>query len=177
MTATINYIFTDGRNSDFILLCGKLDRFLNQLVGGEENRAEYIPYNGLDDIHDAVVAYDGKKPVGCASFKKYNSHTAEIKRVFVQEEYRGIGISKELMKLLEKRAMEMGYRALILESGEPLIAAMSLYRSLGYQVIPNYGPYVDMQESVCMKKELDSGIEESIQKTRNCFEELSHRME
>lgn len=58
------------------------------------------------------------------------------------------------MKLLENRAMEKGYKALILESGEPLVAAMGLYRNLGYGRIPNYGPYVDMQESVCLKKEL-----------------------
>lgn len=43
---------------------------------------------------------------------------------------------------------------MILESGEPLTAAMRLYRSMGYEVIPNYGPYVGMPESVCMEKKL-----------------------
>ena len=159
MTADIKYIFTDGKNADFVLLCGKLDAFLNQLVGGEENRTEYIPYNQLDDIHDVVIAYDGTIPVGCASFKPYDSHIAEVKRVFIQEEYRGNGISKRIMRLLEKQALKKGYETFILESGEPLIAAMGLYRNLGYQVIPNYGPYVDMQESVCMKKELNISLQ------------------
>lgn len=27
------------------------DQYLNDLVGGEENRMEYLPYNKLDDIH------------------------------------------------------------------------------------------------------------------------------
>lgn len=154
MTADIRYIFTDGKNTDFVLLCGRLDAFLNQVAGGEENRTEYIPYNRSDDIYDVVMAYDGAIPIGCASFKQYDSHIAEVKRVFIQEEYRGHGISKRMLRLLEKRALKKGYRAFILESGEPLIAAMGLYRDLGYHVIPNYGPYADLQGSVCMKKEL-----------------------
>lgn len=156
MASNINYSFTDGTNKDFISLCKELDRFLNQLVGGEENRAGYIPYNYLDDIHDVVLAYDGENPVGCASFKKYCGHTAEVKRVFVKEGYRGFGISKGLMKHLENRALWKGYDTFVLESGEPLIAAMGLYRGLGYEVIPNYGPYVDMPESICMEKKLRS---------------------
>ena len=43
---------------------------------------------------------------------------------------------------------------LILESGEPLVAAMALYRKIGYKVIPNYGQYKDMPDSICMRKEL-----------------------
>ena len=150
----IRFEYTDGSNKDFIGLCHELDAFLNELVGGEENRAEYIPYNRLDDIHDVVMAYDNDIPIGSAGFKKYDDETAEVKRVFIKKEYRGRGISNELMKMLEQRAGEKGFRYLILESGEPLISAMALYRSIGYKIIPNYGPYVGMEESVCMKKTL-----------------------
>lgn len=54
----------------------------------------------------------------------------------------------------ENTAREQGYRYLILESGAPLVAAMALYRKIGYKVIPNYGQYKDMSDSICMKKEL-----------------------
>ena len=135
-------------------MCHGLDEFLNELVGGEENRAEYIQYNKLDDIHDVVIAYDNDIPVGSASFKKYDDENAEVKRVFVKEEYRGQGISNELMKMLEQRACEKGFKYFILESGEPLVSAMALYRKIGYKVIPNYGQYVNMEESICMKKKL-----------------------
>ncbi|MDE6853013.1 MAG: GNAT family N-acetyltransferase [Lachnospiraceae bacterium] len=150
----MRFKYTDGCNKDFIELCHQLDGFLNELVGGEENRIEYIQYNKLDDIHDAIVAYDKKIPVACASFKKYSDECAEVKRVFVKEGYRGMGISKELMKMLEKQAKERGFRYFILESGEPLVSAMALYRKIGYEVISNYGQYVDMDESICMKKKL-----------------------
>lgn len=50
-----------------------MDNFLNELVGGEENRAEYILYNQLDDIFDVIIAYDDEY--------------AEVKRVFIKREY------------------------------------------------------------------------------------------
>lgn len=150
----MRFEYTDGKNPDFIALCHDLDDFLNKAAGGEENREEYIPYNQLDDIHDVIVAYENDVPVGSAGLKRYDSECAEVKRVFVREEYRGKGISKILMELLENSAREKGYRFLILESGEPLVAAMSLYRKIGYTVIPNFGQYKDMPDSICMKKEL-----------------------
>ena len=139
----MRFEYTDGCNKDFIELCHELDKFLNELVGGEENRAEYIQYNKLDDV-----------PIGSASFKKYDDETAEVKRLFLKEEYRGRGISYDIMKMLEERARKNGYKYFILESGKPLVAAMALYRKIGYNVIPNYGQYADMDDSVCMKKKL-----------------------
>lgn len=150
----MQFVHTDGGNLDFIELCRELDDFLNELVGGEENRAEYIPYNRLCDINDAIIAYDDGVPIGCAAFKKYDDECAEVKRVFIKQKYRGKGISYELMKRLEDAARKKGFRCMILESGEALAAAMTLYRKIGYEVIPNYGQYKDMPDSVCMKKKL-----------------------
>ena len=155
----LRFEFADGSDRDFIELCHELDDFLNELVGGEQNRAEYVQYNKLDDIHDVVIAYRGDVPIGCASFKRYDDEHAEVKRVFIKKEYHGHGISKELMKRLEARAIERGYKYFILESGEPLVAAMALYRKIGYKVIPNYGQYVGMEDSICMKKVLQSPAE------------------
>ncbi len=98
--------------------------------------------------------YYGDIPVGCASFKRHDDECAEVKRVFIKEEYRGRGISKILMELLEGKGRSEGYTYFILESGEPLVAAMALYKSMGYEVIPNYGQYKDMPDSVCMRKKL-----------------------
>lgn len=150
----MRFEYTDGSDKNFIILCHALDDFLNELVGGEKNRSQYIPYNKLDDIHDVIVVYDDRKPIGCASFKKYKGDCAEVKRVYICPEYRGRGISLRLMERLETAAKEKGFHYFVLESGEPLIAAMALYRRIGYKVIPNYGPYRDMKDSICMRKEL-----------------------
>ncbi|WP_196603180.1 GNAT family N-acetyltransferase [Pectinatus haikarae] len=150
----MHFQYTDGKNKDFIQLCHFLDDFLNSIVGGEENRMKYIPYNTLDDINNVIVIYDGNKPVGCAGFKKYNNKCAEVKRVFIRRGYRERGLSRKLMEVLENWARNQGYFFFILESGEPLIAAMKLYYSIGYEKIPNYGQYLNMTDSVCMKKTL-----------------------
>lgn len=148
----MNFLYTDGKHSDFIELCRLLDCSLNEIAGGEKNRSQYIQYNVLDDIKDVILAYKNDEPVGCVSFKYYDDKTAEVKRVFVKKGCRGNGISKQLMKLLENRAREEGFEKLILESGEPLVEAMGLYHSLGYKVIENYGQYKYMPESICMSK-------------------------
>lgn len=148
----MHYEYTGNHSQEFIILCRELDDFLNRVAGGEACRAQYIPYNQLDDICDVIVAYDGHCPVGCAGLKHYGEAVAEVKRVFVKSEYRGRGIAKRIMALLEQRAKEKGYHKLILESGEPLTFAMQLYRSIGYYVIPNYGQYQGMPDSVCMEK-------------------------
>ena len=145
---------TDSKNTDFILLCSMLDAHLNALAGGEEHRAEYVPHNALTHIHDVFVLYDGALPVGCASFKKYEEGTAEVKRVFIREEYRGRGLSRLLMQALEEKAKDKGYHSLILETGRPFVSAIALYTNMGYSAIPNYGPYVGMEASVCMRKAL-----------------------
>lgn len=145
---------TAGNDPDFILLCNKLDEQLDEMVGGRENRIEYVQYNSLEDIQDAFIAYDNATPVGCMGLRKYSDNTAELKRVFVINEYRGQGISRQLMDRLELTAKTRGFTSLILETGEELTAAVELYRKSGYEVIPNYPPYENMKESVCMMKNL-----------------------
>ena len=52
--------------------------------------------------------------------------------------------------------MELGYNRMVLETGELLAESCAVYKKLGFQVIPNYGPYEDMPESLCMAKDLKS---------------------
>ena len=150
----VKFILTNGADPDFVVLCRLLDEELNVLAGGEQKRAVYMPYNALSEIHDVILAYRGNLPIGCASLRRYTGDTAEVKRVFVRKTERGAGIGRRLMGRLEQHALKLGYTKLLLESGEPLAEAMRLYRSLGYKEIPNYGPYVNMPDSICMEKEL-----------------------
>lgn len=150
----MDYILTDGKNADFAALCVLLDESLETAVGKTVQRAKYAPMNTLEKIEDAVVVYDGALPVACGGIRPYEGDVAEVKRVFVSPDYRGQGISRLMMRILEDRAREKGFRTLILETNHLLIPACRLYDSLGYVVIDNYGPYVDMPESLCMGKTL-----------------------
>lgn len=152
--AEYRFVKTDGENPDFVVLCGKLDESLNQAVGGRKQREQYEKYNLRDSIHDVIVIYHGDTPVGCGAYKFFDDETVEIKRVFVDESTRGLGLSKELVRRLEADAKIHGFRYAVLETGYKLERAVALYKRLGYKQIPNYGPYVDMKESLCMSKKL-----------------------
>jgi len=145
-------VYTDGKNKDFIELCRLLDENLDEIAGGRKQREQYVQYNTLEDINDVVLIYEDGIAVGCASFKYYDEGTAEVKRVFVRKEYRGRGISKQLMNFIEERAKGKGFSKLILETGALLVEAMGLYNKMGYKVIENYGPYKCMKDSICMEK-------------------------
>ncbi|MDO5293443.1 MAG: GNAT family N-acetyltransferase [bacterium] len=148
------FVMTDGDNEDFSYLCSRLDENLDELVGTKFQRKQYEQFNTREAIHDVILIYDGNRPIGCGSFKHYDQETMEIKRVFVEKEFRGQGLSKELLSRLEEKAKSKGYKYAVLETGKPLVAAMKLYKSIGYKVVPNYGPYKEMPNSICMEKEL-----------------------
>ncbi len=140
--------FTDGRNEDFAILSEELEREFYTLYGGEQKKNAVS--NSLSDITDVILLYDGNNPFACAGFKKYNGNTAELKRVYVNKEYRGNGYSTYIIKQLLDRAKEKGYKSMILETGKKQPAAISLYKKLGFQIMENYGRYVGDDNSICM---------------------------
>ena len=82
-------------------------------------------------------------PVGCGALKFHDSEPAEIKRMWVAESARGLGVGRRLLSELEERAAEHGARVVRLETNKALVEAIGLYRSEGYiEVAPfNDEPY------------------------------------
>ena len=76
------------------------------------------------------------------------------KRIFVRPEAQGHGIGTALVLKLIERAKELGYKKMVLETGELLAESVHVYSKLGFERIPNYGQYADMEESYCMGMEL-----------------------
>ena len=64
------------------------------------------------------------------------------------------GIATKIVSELEKWAKGLNYHGAILETGTKQNPAIALYHTLEYTVIPNYGPYENVENSVCMKKML-----------------------
>ena len=145
---------TNGANADFIENCRLLDMDLDRRVGKKIKRDKYRKYNQLDEIREAIVVYEDNKAIGGGAIRRYDDENVELKRVFVHTEYQGRGIGSRLVSSLIEWAMELGYQRMILETGELLAESCAVYRKLGFEVIPNYGPYVDMPESLCMAKDL-----------------------
>lgn len=148
------YQWADGNHPDFKHFSECLEAYFNRLVGGEQNRKSFIPYNALCDIHDVLLVYSDDQAIACGSFKRYNEDTAEIKRLYVSEKFRGYGISKKIMDELEQAAAAQGFSKLVLQTREACTAAVGLYESIGYRRIPKYAPYVDMPLAVCFEKKM-----------------------
>jgi putative acetyltransferase len=143
---------TSNNNPDFKNLISELDRYLSIMNGDED--AFYAPNNVLDPLNTAVIAYYNDKPVGCGCFKKFDNKSVEIKRMYVDPNLRGKGIASAILNELENWAKEIGFTHTVLETGVKLDDANALYSKQGYQIIENYGPYIGVANSVCMRKAL-----------------------
>jgi putative acetyltransferase len=143
---------TDSDNADFRELVKLLDAELAVRDGAEHSF--YAQYNKIDKIREVVVAFESEKAIGCGAFKEYEPHVAEIKRMYVRKENRSRGIAAEILAELENWAKELNFREAILETGLKQPEAIRLYKKSGYEIIPNYGQYAGVENSVCMRKVL-----------------------
>lgn len=142
-------IKTNSDHPDFKKLSALFDEYLVDIDGDE--REFFAHYNNVQLDH-VLVVYDEERAVGCGAFKKYEEDTAEIKRMFVLPESRGKGIANMILTEIESWAIEQGFSHFILETSPQLHHAIALYTKMGYQFIPNYGQYIGVENSVCMKK-------------------------
>jgi DNA-binding MarR family transcriptional regulator len=90
-----------------------------------------------------IVATLGAEPVGCGALKLHGRKPAEIKRMWVAPEVRGLGVGRRLLTALEHAAAAAGARAVQLETNEALVEAIAMYRSSGYREIAPFNdePY------------------------------------
>ncbi len=150
----IEYRWTDGHDPDFQRFYLKTEEYYSSLVGGLKNRLSFVPYNLSDSISDVIIACADGAAVGCAGLKAYSEHDAEIKRVWVEPDYRGNHIADELMRQIENRARELGFQRTILQTRMVMEHAVGLYLKRGYRQIDNYPPYDQLTGAVCFAKEL-----------------------
>ena len=147
---------TTSSDVDFKSLVALLDHDLAIRDGSEH--AFFAQFNKIDTIQHVVVAYLDSLPVACGAFKPYDKTTAEIKRMFVKPEHRKKGMAAAVLNELELWAAQENFTHCILETGKRQPEAISLYKKQGYALIPNYGQYIGVENSVCMKKEDKSNI-------------------
>lgn len=148
----LRLIRTTSENLDFQQLVQLLDRDLAQRDGDEHGF--YAQYNKIDLIKHAMVAYADDEPVGCGAFKEYAPDSVEIKRMFVQPAHRQRGVARAVLAELESWAAELGYANCVLETGKRQPEAIALYQRSGYAFTPNYGQYIGIDNSVCLRKTL-----------------------
>jgi GNAT superfamily N-acetyltransferase len=148
----LKIVRTSSDNPDFKELVKLLDAELAERDGADH--PFYAQYNKIDKIKFAVVAYENGKPVSCGAIKEYSNDTMEIKRMYTLPESRGRGIAVKVLSDLENWTKELSFERCILETGKKQPEAIALYKKNGYKLIPNYGQYAEVENSLCFKKEL-----------------------
>lgn len=146
----MEFIRTNSDNPDFIALVQQLDRYLAEKDGDEHSF--YDQYNKLNTIKHVIVAYENNIPVGCGAIKEFNREAMEVKRMYTVPAFRGKGIAKNILMALEIWAEQLGYKKCVLETGKRQQEAIVLYNRSGYNIIPNYGQYIGMDNSICFEK-------------------------
>jgi len=141
---------TTSENPDFINLISALDKSLWERY--PELKADYWGNNILELNPNVVIVYIEDKAVGCGCFKKYDTNTIEIKRMFVSPEVRGMGLAQTILLELEGWAGDLGYSFSVLETLYKQKEAIALYQKTGYTIVDNYEPYVGLENSICMRK-------------------------
>ena len=141
---------SDSKNPDFIKLVQQLDAELAARDG--EDHAFYHPFNSVDNIIYAIVLYDNQQAVGCGALKAFDAESMEVKRMFVSLKHRGKGFATQILKALEQWAKALNYKRCVLETGKKQPEAIALYAKRAYNIIPNYGPYEGIDNSVCFEK-------------------------
>ena len=101
-----------------------------------------------------VVAFEEGRAIACGGLARHDEREGEIRRMYVDPEARGRGLSRAILGALEDAARSLGYEALRLETGDRQPEALGLYASAGFERIPCYGPFAHDPHSVCFRKRL-----------------------
>jgi len=118
-------------------------------IGPTREAAMFVEPDGV-----FVVVRDGERAVACGGIVRFDETRAELKRMYVVPDLRGRGLGRRVLVELEAEARRLGYRALVLETGDLQREALGLYESSGYERIPCYPPYDSRELSLCFEKRL-----------------------
>lgn len=88
-----------------------------------------LAFDGGNTVHNAI---------GTVALRKIEDGICEMKRMYVRPSHRGRGVGRMLAVRLLQEARRLNYRTMKLDSEPVLVAAMSLYRSLGFREIERY---------------------------------------
>lgn len=148
----VRLVRTNSENVDFKNLVKLLDADL--AVRDGEDHDFYHQFNKIDALKHVVVLYEDERPCGCGAIKEMTPAVMEVKRMYTLPACRGKGFATKILTELERWAAGMSYGKFVLETGKKQPEAIQLYKRNDYKIIPNYGPYIDIENSVCFEKVL-----------------------
>jgi DNA-binding MarR family transcriptional regulator/GNAT superfamily N-acetyltransferase len=107
--------------------------------------ATALPHEVRPPAGEFFVAYLHGEAVGCGAVKHHADQPAEIKRMWIAPEARGLGLGRRLLERLEACALAGGAQLARIETSAVLLEALSLYLSTGWAEVPAFNdePFAD----------------------------------
>ncbi len=121
-------------------LNGRSARGFNPSVG-----ATALPHEVRPPAGEFFVAYLHDEPIGCGAVKHHADAPAEIKRMWIAPQARGLGLGRRLLETLERCAQAGGALCARIETSAVHPEALALYRSAGWVEVPAFNdePFAD----------------------------------
>ena len=89
-----------------------------------------------------ALALVGGSPAGCCAFRPLEGsdhlNACEMKRLYVRQAYRGLGLGRQLTEAILDAAHKAGYACVLLDTLDDMESARALYEDLGFEEIPPY---------------------------------------
>ncbi|WP_136439698.1 GNAT family N-acetyltransferase [Pacificoceanicola onchidii] len=122
-------------------LATRLDKGFEVHLSADPEAGSMIPPKG-----SFLIATQGEELLGCVGLKGTSKGYAEVKRLWVSPQARGLGLARTLMAELESRALALGHHVLRLDSNSALQEAIAMYRKWSWAEINRFNedPYPDV---------------------------------
>ena len=143
----------DPRQADVRRIFAESGAYLHALYPSESNHVVDVDALAASDAVFLAARRNGEL-LGSIAFRIIAPGHAEIKRMFVRVEARGVGLGRRLLQALEEAARQQNIDRISLETGIRQPEAIGLYRASGYQDCPPFGTYQHDPLSLFMTKRL-----------------------
>lgn len=143
----------DPREPEAARLIAELDALMSALYAPASNHLLPTDRLAQPDVR-FFLARAGDRTLGCAALRVDPQGYGEVKRMYVDEDARGLGLGRRLLDRLEAEARDAGLEMLRLETGARSRAAVGLYRAAGFVDRGPFGDYWDDPASLYLEKRL-----------------------
>lgn len=147
----MNISLETANQPEVLALIEQLDAYQRPLYPAESHHGIDVEALCQPNVLFAVARGENGEAVACGAMVVGEQY-GELKRTYTVPEYRGQGVAKQLLFLLEQSALLRGCKHFMLETGYLQPEAIGFYERAGYRRRGPFGTYTDDPNSVFMEK-------------------------
>jgi putative acetyltransferase len=139
--------------ADAIALISELEALLEPLYPRKSRHGYSVEKLIAEAVAFFLIPHEGA-PAGCGGIQMFGTEYAEVKRMYVRPQFRGLGLGRLMLNHLAEYAQDQGVGLLRLETGIHQHAAIALYERAGFKRIPAFGEYKEDPLSTWYEKHI-----------------------